>query len=81
MTQLFQQIRDAVKPVNWCLEAVLGLMRAVILKFLGGGEGAIDEERLDPVIHIDPVPDGVALPIKEQVCSFGVLVDLGLFVG
>ena len=63
---------EAVEVLNWCLGATMDCMRANKLKLnpdktemlLVGGSS-------DRMVGVQPVLDGVALPLKEQVCSLG----------
>ncbi|KAF7234952.1 hypothetical protein EYD10_18178, partial [Varanus komodoensis] len=67
---------EAVAVLNWCLAEVMGWMRANKLKLnpdktevlLVGGSG-FGEGELNLVLN------GVALPLRDKVCSLGVLLD------
>lgn len=73
--------REAVEITN-CLGAVLRGMRASKWKLNPSPqmEVIVLEEGLDPEIRISSVLDGIALLLKEQICSLGVLLDLGFLL-
>ncbi|XP_062990384.1 lactosylceramide 4-alpha-galactosyltransferase isoform X3 [Elgaria multicarinata webbii] len=70
---------EAVDVLNWCLAATMDWMRANKLKLnpdktetlLVGGSS-------DWMAGVQPVLDWVALPLKEQVRSLGVLLEPSL---
>ena len=70
---------EAVEVLNPCLAATMDWMRDNKLKLnpnktemlLVGGSS-------DWMVDVQPVLDGVALPLKEQVCSLGVLLEPSL---
>ncbi|KAF7249279.1 Peroxisome proliferator-activated receptor gamma coactivator 1-beta [Varanus komodoensis] len=67
---------EAVAVLNWCLAEAMGWMRANKLKLnpdktevlLVGGSGFREGE-------LNLVLNGVALPLRDKVCSLGVLLD------
>uniref|UniRef100_A0A803SSU4 Reverse transcriptase domain-containing protein n=2 Tax=Anolis carolinensis TaxID=28377 RepID=A0A803SSU4_ANOCA len=71
--------KEAVQVLNRCLAAVSDWMRANKLKLNPDKtEVLLVSRRAEQGIGLQPVLDGVALPLKTQVRSLGVLLDSSL---
>uniref|UniRef100_R4GDA2 Reverse transcriptase domain-containing protein n=1 Tax=Anolis carolinensis TaxID=28377 RepID=R4GDA2_ANOCA len=82
-TQLYYSFppnsKEAPQILNQCLAAVMGWMRANKLKLNPDKTEVLQVSRMpDRGIGWQPVLDGVALPLKAQVRSLGVLLDSSL---
>uniref|UniRef100_A0A803TE01 ribonuclease H n=1 Tax=Anolis carolinensis TaxID=28377 RepID=A0A803TE01_ANOCA len=68
--------KEAVQVLNRCLAAVLDWMRANKLKLNPDKtEVLLVSRKAEQGIGLQPVLDGVALPLKTQVRSLGVILD------
>uniref|UniRef100_A0A803TFX4 Reverse transcriptase domain-containing protein n=1 Tax=Anolis carolinensis TaxID=28377 RepID=A0A803TFX4_ANOCA len=71
--------KEAVQVLNRCLAAVSDWMRANKLKLNPDKtEVLLVSRKAEQGIGLQPVVDGVALPLKTQVRSLGVLLDSSL---
>uniref|UniRef100_A0A803SN06 Reverse transcriptase domain-containing protein n=1 Tax=Anolis carolinensis TaxID=28377 RepID=A0A803SN06_ANOCA len=71
--------KEAVQVLNQCLAAVSDWMRANKLKLNPDKtEVLLVSRKAEQGIGLQPVLDGVALPLKTQVRSLGVLLDSSL---
>uniref|UniRef100_A0A803TWG0 Reverse transcriptase domain-containing protein n=1 Tax=Anolis carolinensis TaxID=28377 RepID=A0A803TWG0_ANOCA len=82
-TQLYYSFppksKEAPRILDQCLAAVLAWMRVNKLRLNPDKTEVLQVSRTsDRGIGWQPVLDGVALPLKAQVCSLGVLLDSGL---
>uniref|UniRef100_A0A803TWX2 Reverse transcriptase domain-containing protein n=1 Tax=Anolis carolinensis TaxID=28377 RepID=A0A803TWX2_ANOCA len=82
-TQLYYSFppksKEAPRILDQCLAAVLAWMRVNKLRLNPDKTEVLQVSRMsDWGIGWQPVLDGVALPLKAQVCSLGVLLDSGL---
>uniref|UniRef100_G1KYX6 HSR domain-containing protein n=1 Tax=Anolis carolinensis TaxID=28377 RepID=G1KYX6_ANOCA len=71
--------KEAVQVLNRCLAAVSDCMRANKLKLNPDKtEVLLVSHKAEQGIGLQPVLDGVALPLKTRVCSLGILLDSSL---
>uniref|UniRef100_R4GD80 Reverse transcriptase domain-containing protein n=1 Tax=Anolis carolinensis TaxID=28377 RepID=R4GD80_ANOCA len=71
--------KEAVQVLNWCLATVSDWMRENRLKLNPEKtEVLLISRRAEQGMGLQPVLDGVALPLKTQVPSLGVLLDSSL---
>lgn len=67
--------------MNQCLEAVWEWMSATKLKFNPSKTKMLQMDvRSDLGFKMPPIWDGIPLPLKEQVCSPGLLMYQGLLL-